>query len=90
MKKFNGNRNNIQSVFINTAMQWRKVVHSNFQHVLNSSLIISNMLQFNIVNYVSKSNVNFTSYLYSNVSCAITSINGQTAVLGLMAIGSEK
>ena len=55
-----------------------------------SSLIISNMLQFNIVNYVSKSNVNFTSYLYSNVSCAITSINGQTAVLGLMAIGSEK
>ena len=71
-------------------MQWRKVVHSNFQHVLNSSLIIRNMLQFNIFNYVSKSNVNFTSYLYSNVSCAITSINGQTAVLGLMAIGSEK
>ena len=54
-----------------------------------SSLI--SMLQSYIVIYVqSKPNVNFTTYLYSNVSCAITSINGQTAVLGLMAIGSEK
>lgn len=84
VKKFNVSTNNIQGVFIYTAVQWRKVIV-----LFNMSSLIS-MLQFNIVNYVSKSNVNFTTYLYSNVSCAITSINGQTAVLGLMAIGSEK
>ena len=63
---------------------WRKVIV-----IFNIPSLIS-MLQFNIVNHVPKSNVNFTTCLYSNVSCAITSINGQTAVLGLMAIGSEK
>ena len=57
--------------------------------IFNMLSLIS-MIQFNIVNDVPKSYVNFTTDLYSNVSCAITSINGQTAVLGLMAIGSEK
>ena len=85
MNKFNVRTKNIQGVFINTAVEKS---NSNFQHVIT---IITNRYA-SAVNYVSKikSNVNFTSYLYSNVSCAITSINGQTAVLGLMAIGSEK
>ena len=83
MNKFNVSTNNIQGVLL--TQQWGKLIV-----IFNMSSLIS-MLQFYIVIYVqSKSNVNFTTYLYSNVSCAITSINGQTAVLGLMAIGSEK